>query len=104
MDDPMLVEARLLEGAGAVKAAASVTLSTDGGDLTILRVKVIQKDGKDPWVALPDQSYKDDSGEWRHLAVIEPSQRLKRMILSAVLLKYKELIGGAKQERQESHV
>lgn len=92
MSNDMLVEVRLIEGEKAAKASAEVTLQTEGGELTLSRLRVIHQDSKDPWVAYPDIRYKDESsGEYRNLKTIQPGARLKKAISEAVLAKYAEL-------------
>ncbi len=92
MSNEMLVDVRLIEGDKAAKASAEVTLQTEGGELTLSRLRVIHQDGKDPWVAYPTIDFKDrESGNFRHLEVIKPGVRLKKTIQSAVLAKYAEL-------------
>lgn len=92
MPDDMLIEVWLTDSESSAKASGQVTLSTDHGELTLCRLKVIHQDGKDPWVAYPRIDYKDrETGDYRHLEVIRPGVRLKKAISEAVLAKYAEL-------------
>jgi hypothetical protein len=92
MSKDILVEVWLTEGESASKASAQVTLTTELGELTLCRLKVVHQDGKDPWVAYPTIDYKDrETGDYRHLDTIKPGVRLKKAISVAVLIKYAEL-------------
>ncbi len=92
----ILVELRMTESEAAHKANANVTLQTDFGELTIIRVKVIHQDGKKPWVALPNIRYRDKStDEYKNLNILLPGARLKKAISDAVLTKYAEAGDGS---------
>ena len=54
-------------------------------------LKVIHSDGKDPWVAFPNNRYKDaKTGEYKNYEIIGTSKRLKNKITELVLDKYKQ--------------
>ena len=96
MQNEILADVKLVDQKGSTKATAEVTIGTDFGDLTILRVRIIHQEGKDPWVTLPDISFKDtSSGEYRHISIIIPSRRLEREIFNLVLDKYGKLLTDA---------
>ena len=83
---------RRVFSSSSAKASAQVTLTTDYGELTLCRLKIVHQDGKDPWVAYPTIDYKDrESGDYRHLETVKPGVRLKKAISEAVLTKYAEL-------------
>lgn len=92
MNEPILVELRLLEGDSAAKASADITLQTELGELTIARLRVIHQEGKEPWVAFPDIRYRDSTtGEYKNLKVVLPGACLKKAISRTVLEKYAEI-------------
>lgn len=96
MPQEMLIETWPMDGDSA-KASAQVTLMTDYGELTLCRLKVIHQEGKEPWVAYPTIDFKDrESGDFRHLDIIKPGVRLKKLISEAVLAEYAELGVGSK--------
>lgn len=91
MSHEILVDIRSIDGDQAAKALADVTFLTDFGELTLSRIKVIHQDGKDPWVAYPTVDFKDrETGDYRHLEIVKPGVRLKKVISEAVLAEYAE--------------
>ncbi len=97
MPQEMMIEVWPTDGDSAAKASAQVTLMTDYGELTLRRLKVVHQDGKEPWVAYPTIDYKDrETGDYKHLDVVKPGVRLKKLISEAVLTEYAELGVGSK--------
>ena len=90
--DNLSIDLRLVDFGSSVKANADVTLGLPEGDLTIKGFRVIQQDGKDPWVAMPTNSYKDKSGEFKNLKIIEMPRRLKDPICNKILELYRAQI------------
>lgn len=89
MQNEILVELTLTDGQKATKAYATVTLDTAHGELTICGLKIIQKDNDEPWVALPDNSYKDAaSDKYKHFPIIKAGARFKKALDEAVLAEF----------------
>jgi DNA-binding cell septation regulator SpoVG len=72
---------------GQLRAFCDVTLSFEHGELTLKGCRVIQKDGQEPWIAFPTNSYEKD-GKTINKPVLEFSQTLRRMITTAILAEY----------------
>ena len=90
MAEKLMVGLRIVDNMDPVKALAEITIPTEFGELTIVRIKVIHQNGKEPWVALPDIRFKDSSGEYRSVPIVIPGRRLKSTISETVLSKYRE--------------
>lgn len=98
MTTEVITQLRLLEKQTVVKAVGNVTITTDLGEITILGVKVIQMDGKLPWVAYPQTEYeRKDSKEKVRKDVVELGHRLDKAVKDAVLNQFAELTGHAAQ-------
>jgi len=96
MFDSVLVDLKLLDSDNAAKASADVTFDTAFGELTLSRLRVIDQEGKEVWVAFPDIRYQDrETNEYRSIKVILPSMRLRKAISNAVIDKYAEAIASA---------
>jgi DNA-binding cell septation regulator SpoVG len=94
MQNEILVELRLVENQKATKAYADITVDTFYGEITICGLRVIQKDNTEPWVALPDNSYKDaDSQRYKHFTIIRIGARFKKAYTDAVLSEYHKQTG-----------
>ncbi len=92
MTSEVIIDLKLLENQKSGKAVGSVTIATDLGDVTILGVKVIHQDGKEPWVALPQVEWETkDTKEKRRKDIVNFSHRLDRTVKDAILAKYAEL-------------
>ena len=92
MQTEVIIELRLLDNQKSAKAIGNVTLVTDLGDATILGIRVIHQDGKEPWVAFPQLEYESKTtGKRERKNVIDLGRRLDKTIKDAVLEKYKEL-------------
>ena len=95
MPNEMVTEVRLIKGDSVVKASAEVTLQTDHGELTLSKLKVIQQDGKEPWVAYPKIQYQDKAtGEMRYIKTMIPGVRLKNAVSESVLANYAKALGN----------
>ena len=78
---------------GKLKAFADVTIPSALGDLTILGFRVIDENGKGPWVGFPSNSYPKD-GKIVNKRLLDISGRAKREIAEAVLLEYENAADG----------
>lgn len=93
MENQIVVDLRLVKDQKVAKAFGSVIVPTAYGDLTILKVRVVHQDGKEPWMALPTNDYKDkETGDFKHSNVVELSARLKKAVSDCVLARYRELL------------
>lgn len=98
MTTEIIPQLRLLDKESVVKAVGDVTITTDLGEITIVGVKVIQMDGKSPWVAYPQTEYeRKDSKEKVRKNVVDLGHRLDKAIKDAVLNQFAELTGHATQ-------
>jgi DNA-binding cell septation regulator SpoVG len=87
----ILVQVRRVEFGKSIKATADLTLTLEGGEITIRGLRVIHQEGKYPWVAFPTNSYKDSSGQMKNFNWLEMSRKLKQEIADEVLTQYKQL-------------
>jgi hypothetical protein len=84
MDNQIVVQVWKLEGNGPFIATARATISTDWGDITLDRLKVIRNEKKQPWVALPQLSYMKD-GKMQYKNIVKLPLRLKKLIDEKIL-------------------
>ncbi len=93
MSKEIAVELRILSNQELRKAKAKVTFDTELGELTIVQLTVLQKNGEDPWVSMPSISFPDkkNPGKTVYMDTVLPGHRLRRAISDAVLAKYREL-------------
>jgi DNA-binding cell septation regulator SpoVG len=93
MNNEIIVDLRLVNDQKAAKAIANITFDTAFGELTLERLRVIQQNGKEPWVAYPTIDFKsNETGEYVHLPIIKPGARLTKAISDAVLDEYKKTL------------
>lgn len=90
MAEQLMVSLRKVDNMDPVMALAEITIPTEFGEFSIVRIKVIHQNGKEPWIALPDIRFQDSSGEYRNIPIVIPGRRLKRAISEAVLSGYRE--------------
>jgi len=54
-------------------------------DIEIRGFRIIREDGKDPWVSVPQVSYKDNEGKIKYFNMIGVSRGAKDLITEKVL-------------------
>jgi DNA-binding cell septation regulator SpoVG len=85
----ILVEVKIIDR-GNLKAFADITLKTDLGEVTLRSFRVVQMEGKEPWVGFPTISYVKN-GKTINNPVIEASRGINREIANAILEEYMRL-------------
>ena len=85
------VTLKKLENSKQVKAIVSVTVMSEQGEFTINGFKVIHQDGKEPWVAMPENRWHDSKGEFRNYQIVEAGKRFHRFITDIILKEYEAL-------------
>ena len=55
------------------------------GLIRISDIKIIQPEGEEAFIQMPQRSYQTNNGEWRHSDVIELPENLTREIEKAIL-------------------
>jgi len=66
---------------GSLRGFASVNL----GGIRISHMKIIQPEGKEPFIQMPQRSYQTNNGERRYANVVDLPDDLKREVEKAVL-------------------
>ena len=74
-------EIRKLER-GSLRGFATVSV---GGLIRISHIKIIQPEGKEPFIQMPQRSYQTNNGETRYRNVIDLSDDLTKGVEKAVL-------------------
>jgi len=74
-------EIRKLER-GSLRGFATVNV---GGFIRILHIRIIQPEGKEPFIQMPQRSYQTNNGERRYSNVIDLPDDLTREVEKAVL-------------------
>lgn len=74
---------------GQLKAFADVTFQTSFGEFTVCGLRILQKDGHEPWVALPSIPYEKD-GTTRYKKLIDAPQSTVRRIAQTVLDEFRK--------------
>jgi len=77
---------RLLPGERPLRAFADIRL----GDILIRDFRVIKENGKRPWVASPQISWKDQTGQIKYKTVITLPDDVKGQVDFAILKVYTE--------------
>lgn len=77
--------------AGTLKAKADVTLSFGGYELGINSCRVIQSEGKEPWVGFPQEKYRAGNDE-RYKEIIFLNQSARIEITRSIIAEYMNLI------------
>ena len=85
-----VIEVKPIQSGKSLKAVADFTLTTDEGEITITKIRVIQDGSSPPWVALPQESYQKN-GETKYSPVIVTSKKFKRWLDEKVLEQYRAL-------------
>lgn len=90
MNDQFIIDLKLVNKEGPVKAYADLTITSDRGEITISGFKVIQKDGKEPFVALPTVDYKENPKEENYKRVPKASfsRLFQNFITDSILSQY----------------
>jgi hypothetical protein len=83
----------MLRDAGSMRATADVSIPTPWGPLTVSGVKVISKDGKNPWVGFPSKEYTGRDGSKKYQKLIELPKPLQRVVSERVLSEYNKQLG-----------
>ena len=81
------VEIHLTPNSGAVKARADVRIDFSGSALAIYGSAVIEKDGKPPWVGLPQKQGKIPG---KYFPVVEADGEVREQLSKAILDAYRK--------------
>ena len=85
-----VLEIKRLSCTGNLKGFVSVKI----GGLTIHSIRVIQQDGQQPWVSLPQQEYQGKDGKKKYAPIIELPDHVKKAISEAVLAEWRRKIAA----------
>jgi DNA-binding cell septation regulator SpoVG len=85
----IMVELRTVENMGKLKAFADVIVTTELGDIVIKSFRVVQDEGKEPWVGFP-QIPIQKNGKIVYLPLLEISRGLKHSLQEMILEEYKK--------------
>ena len=88
---PRCVAIRLLEGAGNLKAFASIEFPFG---LTIHEMRVVQQPGQKAWVGVPSRQWTDPHGQKRFANVMEMDKPLSEAISRLVLEAYENALAS----------
>ena len=69
-----------------LKGFASVNIN---GKIKIHDCRIVQQDGQQAWVALPQNSYEGQDGKKKYYSIIEVSDALKEAIQTAILAEWR---------------
>ena len=69
-----------------LKAFVSVSIN---GKLKIHDCRIVQQDGQDAWVSMPQGSYEGQDGKKKYYPIIEVSDALKQAIQDVVLAEWR---------------
>ncbi len=94
MQNQLIIDMRLDDSPNAIKAQADLTFVSKYGEFTIYGFKVIQKDDKPFWVAMPEVRYKGEDGEYKGVKKISVSKLFSNRISEMIISKYKEMNNG----------
>lgn len=85
-EDKLLVEMRIIDR-GKLKAFADVTFPCPLGELTVRSFRVIQEEGKVPWIGFPTISY-EKNGKQINKNIFEVPRALKSQLVEAILTEF----------------
>jgi hypothetical protein len=85
-EDKLFVEMRIVDK-GKLKAFADVTFPSPLGELTVRSFRVVQEDGKLPWVGFPTISY-EKNGKQINKSILEVPRVLKNLVVEAILTEF----------------
>ena len=88
----IIVDLRLFDR-GSLKAFADITIPSTLGEITVHGFRVIQQDGKAPWVGFPAISYLKN-GKTVNNPVLELPKKLQRQITDHVLAEFHRVHGA----------
>jgi DNA-binding cell septation regulator SpoVG len=74
---------------GQLKAFVDVTFSCSLGEFTLCGLRIIQKEGQDPWIAFPTIPYEKD-GTTRYKKMIEAPQSTHRRLALAIFNEFRK--------------
>ena len=97
MNQIITLNIRLLSGDRPLKAFADVQI----GDWIVREWRVIKENGKRPWVAPPQISWKGREGQIQYKTVITLPDELKGEIDFAILSRFNEEMEKVNAERPE---
>jgi DNA-binding cell septation regulator SpoVG len=83
----ILVEIRMINKPGAVKAYADIQIRTDGGVLREKGYAVIQKDGAAPFIGFPSRP---GSTPGKFFPIVDAEGDIRSMIFTAILTAYRK--------------
>jgi len=86
---------------GALKAFAQIQV----GDFTFTDCRIINENGKKPWVSMPVLSYKNEHGMTRYRTLVQVlDKNLKNEISQAILRAWGSNYGGVNGNRRDSQI
>jgi hypothetical protein len=87
METEIKIDLALVNAKAPLCALADVILRWPGGDLTIRRCAVFEKQGEPAWATLPRLPI-EKNGKKTYFQLLELSRDLKQRVLEAVLAEY----------------
>jgi len=89
----IIVDLRIINKEGSIRAFADITFPTDIGEITGKGFKVFEKDGNAPWVAFPSSRNQKD-GKYVYYPIIETSKLTKKRLTEMVLKEYQKKVNN----------
>jgi len=86
-----------VEGRGALRAFVNIQV----GPFTIVDCRVVQEDGKKPWLSMPALSFKDPQGTMHYKTLINIKDKNLKNEISRAVLKAWENYGGEINELEQ---
>jgi hypothetical protein len=87
------VELSIIAAKLPLRALADVGLRWDGGELTIRRCPVFEKEGEPAWANLPRLPVEKD-GKKQYFPLIDLPRELRERVLDALLAEYRRKLGA----------
>ena len=84
----------LVQGSTSLKAKADITLQLEDGEITLRGFRVVQVCGKGPFVAAPQERYKNKEVKDTYKAIILMSRSLEALLYPIVLEDFKRQVQG----------
>lgn len=81
-----VVDLKLMDSPGAVKARATVRIELSGGSLLLHSFSVIEKDGGAPWVGFPQKQGKNPG---KYFPIVEADGEVRKKIADTILEAYR---------------
>lgn len=88
LEGTMLVTIHRYES-GELKGFADVTVDTSLGEVTLCGFRIMQKQGKGPWIGYPSSAYQKDN-QTRYKKFIDAPQATQRRITQAILAEFQK--------------